>query len=216
LQSKTMESTRLYLIRHGQVVNHHEFRYNGFHDVDITEKGVLQMNRLAGVLKAMPIKALYSSDLTRTQRGAEIIGPALGLGAVSLSAFRELHLGRWEGLTREEAIELYPEDDGFIFQNLATDKIEGGETLQDLSNRVLPELSRIIEKHRGGAICLVAHGGVNRVILCHVMGMNLQRFFSIEQDYGCLNIVDYFPDGIGVVKLLNGGPNQEMGETRLY
>jgi len=211
-----MESTRLYLIRHGQVVNHHEFRYNGFHDVDITEKGILQMNRLSGVLKERPIKALYSSDLTRTKRGADIIGPSLGLVPQSLAAFKELHLGRWEGLTREEAVELYPEDDGFVFQNLATDKIKGGENLHDLSERVLPELSRIIEKHRGEAICLVAHGGVNRVILCHVMGMDLQRFFSIEQDYGCLNIVDFFPDGIGVVKLLNGGPNQEMGETKLY
>jgi len=216
MQSKIMESTRLFLIRHGQVVNHHEFRYNGFHDVDITEKGILQMNRLAETLKERPIKALYSSGLMRTQKGADIIGPALGLGGVSLPAFKELHLGRWEGLTREEALQLYPEDEGFIFQNLATDKIEGGENLQDLSARVLPELRRLIEKHRGEAICLVAHGGVNRVILCHVMGIDLQRFFSIEQDYGCLNIVDYFPDGIGVVKLLNGGPNQEMGETRLY
>ncbi len=216
MQSKTMESTRLYLIRHGQVVNHHEFRYNGHHDVDITDKGLLQMKRLGGLLKEKSIKALYSSDLTRTMKGAGIIGRALGLLPQSLAPFRELHLGRWEGLTREEAIERYPEDEGFSFQNLATDKIEGGETLHDLSERVLPELARLIDKHRGDAICLVAHGGVNRVILCNVMGIKLDRFFSIEQDYGCLNIVDYFNDGIGVVKLLNGGPNQEMGETMLY
>jgi len=216
MQSKIMESTRLYLIRHGQVVNHHEFRYNGHHDVDITDKGVSQMSRLAEALKDRPISAIYSSDLTRTERGAEIIGRALGLTPLSLPAFRELHLGRWEGLTKEEALELYPEDRGFSFQNLATDNIEGGETLRDLSKRVLPELSMLIEKHIGEAICLVAHGGVNRVILCHELGIRLEKFFSIEQDYGCLNIVDYFSDGVGIVKLLNGGPNQEMGETRLY
>ncbi|MFQ5480286.1 MAG: histidine phosphatase family protein [Thermodesulfobacteriota bacterium] len=211
-----MPYTRLYLIRHGQVKNHDEYRYNGHHDVDITDKGLEQMNRLAAFLSDSGITALYSSDLQRTEKGAAIIGRALGLTSKSLPAFRELHLGRWEGLTRAEAVERYPEDSGFSFQNLATDKITGGETLEDLSARVLPELGGLIERHRGGAICVVAHGGVNRVILCPVMGVKLERFFSFEQDYGCLNIVDYFHDGIGVVKLLNGGPNQEMGETKLY
>jgi len=44
-----MKTTRLYLIRHGQVVNHHEFRYNGHFDVDITDIGVLQMENLAAL-----------------------------------------------------------------------------------------------------------------------------------------------------------------------
>ena len=216
MQSNKMKYTRLYLIRHGQVVGHHEFRYNGHHDVDITGKGVEQMNRLAGVLRERGISALYSSDLMRTMEGASIIGSALGLTPRAMPAFRELHLGRWEGLTRAEAIERYPEDAGFSFQDLATDKIEGGETLTELGKRVLPALAHIIGENRGKAICLVAHGGVNRVILCNVLGMEIKRFFSMEQDYGCLNIIDYFTDGMGVVKLLNGGPNQEMGETLLY
>jgi len=211
-----MRHTRLYLIRHGEVVGHDEFRYNGHHDVDITTRGVEQMDRLARVLRDREIRALYSSDLTRTMRGAGIIGHALRLTPRPLPAFRELHLGRWEGLTREEAIERYPEDEGFAFQDLATDKIEGGETLTELGKRVLPALGHIIEENHGESICLVAHGGVNRVILCNVMGMDIKRFFSIEQDYGCLNIIDYFPDGVAVVKLLNGGPNQEMGETLRY
>ncbi len=216
MQSESMPYTRLYLIRHGEVVNHDEYRYNGHHDVDITERGVKQMRSMAGFLSNRPITALYSSDLKRTVRGAGIIGRALGLSPESLGAFRELHLGRWEGLTRAEALERYPEDSGFTFANLATDKIKGGETLEDLSARVLPELKALIERHRGGSICLVAHGGVNRVILCPVMGVKLEKFFSFEQDYGCLNVVDYFHDHIAVVKLLNGGPNQEMGETKLY
>ncbi len=216
MQSLKMAHTRLYLIRHGEVVGHDEFRYNGHHDVDITERGVEQMDRLARVLRDREIKALYSSNLTRTMRGAEIIGRALGLRPRAMAAFRELHLGRWEGLTRAEAIERYPEDEGFTFQDLATDKIEGGETLTELGGRVLPALGHIIEENQGNSICLVAHGGVNRVILCDVLGMDIKRFFSIEQDYGCLNIIDYFPDGVAVVKLLNGGPNQEMGATLRY
>lgn len=211
-----MEATRLYLIRHGQVVNHHEYRYNGHFDVDITAAGVEQMNRLAAFLSAHPIQAMYSSDLRRAVKGARIIGKDLGIDPVTVHALRELHLGRWEGLTREEASERFPEEAGFRFRDLATDKVKGGESLKDLRARVLPALVEIIGRHRNKKVCVVAHGGVNRVILAEAMGLPIENFFRIEQDYGCLNIIDYFDDGVEVVKLLNGGPNQEMQETKLY
>lgn len=211
-----MEATRLYLIRHGQVVNHHEYRYNGHFDVDITPTGVLQMNRLADFLSTHPIEAIYSSDLQRAVKGARIIGKDLSIEPVEVHALRELHLGRWEGLTREEASERFPEEAGFMFKDLATDKVKGGESLLDLGERVLPALKEIIERHRGKKVCIVAHGGVNRVILAEAMGLPIENFFRIEQDYGCLNVIDYFDDGVEVVKLLNGGPNQEMQETKIY
>lgn len=211
-----MDMTRVLLVRHGQVVNHHEFRYNGHFDVDITGLGVEQMERLAGFLKNEPVNAVYSSDLTRAVKGAEIIGRALGLEPVKVHDFRELHLGRWEGLTREEAAERYPEEASFRFRDLAVSRVKGGESLPDLRERVLPALDDIIERQRGRYVCIVAHGGVNRVILSDAMGLPLENFFRIEQDYGCLNIIDYFDDGIKVVKLLNGGPNQDNKHTKLY
>jgi len=54
------------------------------------------------------------------------------------------------------------------------------------------------------------------VILCDAMGLDIQHFFRIEQDYGCLNILDCFEDGIRVVKLLNGGPNRNMNPAMIY
>ncbi len=211
-----MELTRLFLIRHGQVENHHEFRYNGHHDVDITELGVEQMNNLAGFLKLEPVSAIYSSDLQRSYKGAEIIGGAIDKNPVSSSALRELYLGRWEGLTREEAVERFPEEADISFQDLATSRVKGGENLLDLRARVMPEIEKIVEENFGSVVCIVAHGGVNRVVLCEAMGLDLENFFRIEQDYGCLNIIDCYADGIKVVKLLNGGPNQNNKHTKPY
>lgn len=211
-----MEVTRLYLIRHGQVINHHECRYNGHFDVDITGKGAGQMEALSKLLSDEPIKAVYSSDLMRAVKGAEIIGRALNLRPVKVHALKELNLGRWEGLTREEAVKKFPEEADFTFRNLATSKVKGGESLGELTERVVPAVNDIMKRHRGESICVVAHGGVNRVVLCDAMGLPIENFFRIEQDYGCLNIIDYFEDGVKVVKLLNGGPNQEMEVTGLY
>ncbi|MBI5682345.1 MAG: histidine phosphatase family protein [Deltaproteobacteria bacterium] len=214
--------TRLFLIRHGQVINHHEFRYNGHFDIDITDIGVRQMENLADFLAHEPITAIYSSDLQRAVKGADIVGRRLGIKPVKMHEFRELSLGRWEGLTREEGAERFPEEAGFRFRDLAISKVQGGESLQDLKNRVVPKLNEILNRHRDEAVCLVAHGGVNRVILCDAMGLPMENFFRIEQDYGCLNIIDYFEDGgdrfqiCPQVKLLNGGPNQELQKTKIY
>src|SRR5574340_763280 len=170
-----MEVTRLYLIRHGQVVNHHELRYNGHFDVDITKKGVSQMKALTAFLGKVPIKAMYSSDLQRAVKGAEIIGAGLDLRPVKVHALKELHLGRWEGLTRKEAVERFPEEAHFTFRNLATSKVKDGESLRELTERVIPAIDGIIKRHRGEAVCIVAHGGVNRVILCDAMGLAIEN-----------------------------------------
>lgn len=211
-----MEHTRLFIIRHGQVVNHHEYRYNGHYDVDITPLGVEQMEKVAGFLSAVSVDAVYSSDLLRAVKGAEIIAARLGVGFEKVHDLRELNLGRWEGLTRAEAAERFPEEAHFRFQDLANDKVKGGESLVDLRGRVLPAIDAILERHRGGSVCVVAHGGVNRVVLIDAMGLPVENFFRIEQDYGCLNVIDRFDDGIKVVKLLNGGPNQVLAPTKLY
>lgn len=214
-----METTRIYLVRHGQVVGHDEYRYNGHSDVDITPAGVQQMERLSEFLSGKSIRAVYSSDLQRAIKGADIIGGGgggLGLKTVSVPELRELHLGRWEGLTRDEAARRFPEEAHFTFRDLATDKLKEGESLIELSQRVLPAVSDIVDRHRGSHVCIVAHGGVNRVVLSDAMGLPLENFFRIEQDYGGLNIIDYLADGTRVVKMLNGGPNQEMGATVIY
>lgn len=211
-----MRATRLYLIRHGQVANHHEYRYNGHFDVDITSTGVEQMTRVSDFLASHTVDAVYSSDLQRTVKGARIIGRRLGVEPVMVRPLRELNLGRWEGLTRAEAVAKYPDDAGFSFQDLATSRIKEGESLIELKARVMPALEGILAKHAGEAVCVVAHGGVNRVILSEAMRLPLENFFRIEQDYGCLNIIDYLEDGMKVVKLLNGGPNQDMRPTEIY
>ena len=73
-----------------------------------------------------------------------------------------------------------------------------------MAERIRPVIRRIIAAHPGGEIVIVAHGGVNRVILLDAIGASLKNLFHIEQDYGCHNIIDYFTDNIAVVKKLNG------------
>jgi len=52
---------------------------------------------------------------------------------------------------------------------------------------------------------IVGHGGVNRIILCEILNLNLLNFYKISQDYGALSLVEYF-DNFPVLKFLNLHP----------
>jgi alpha-ribazole phosphatase len=199
-----MKSTRVYLIRHGEVEGHEDKRYNGQGDVQLTARGAAQFGLLQARLAKKPLAAIYASDLQRCRQGAEIIGRDRNLVPMTLPELRELHIGHWEGLTWTEIERRYPDEWRARLQDLVRYQVPGGESLEQLAERVLPLLRGLVAKHRGEEIAVVAHGGVNRVVLLDAIGAAFDRLFSLEQDFGCLNIIDYFADDQAVIKLLNG------------
>jgi alpha-ribazole phosphatase len=197
-----IDKTRIHLIRHGEVEG--STRYNGHRDVALTPRGVEQYHELKPRLDPDRISACYTSDLSRTVRGGEILGSYIGVEPVQVPAFRELNCGAWQGLTLAEIRETRPEEWAARMADLVHFRAPGGETLQELAARVLPALAAIVERHRGEEVLVVAHGGVNRVILLDALGAPLSSMFSIEQRYCCLNLIDYYADGNRVVNLVNG------------
>ncbi len=195
--------SRLYLVRHGQVQGYEKFPVYGHTDVDLTEVGLGQTEHLAERLRLTGIRAIYSSDLKRSVAGARIIARHHDVPLHVMPEFRELYFGGWEGLSLSDIRQLFPEELGKRQADLLDYRPPGGESIAELSKRITGSFSRIIEQQQGNDFVLVGHGAVNRIILCNALGLDLLRMFSIHQDYGCLNIIDYFPDST-VVRLMNG------------
>jgi alpha-ribazole phosphatase/probable phosphoglycerate mutase len=193
--------TRIYLARHGEVVKHGV--YNGHNDVDITPNGYQQMERLRDFLRDKNLSAVYSSDLQRTQKGAEIIAQPHGLRPEGFFHFREMHFGRWQSLSYVEIMERYPEDIPQWVGNLETFCVPEGESLMDVRDRAMPKLQELISSHPGQEFALVGHGALNRVILAEALHLSFSYLLRIEQDYGCLNIIDFSASGARV-KMING------------
>ena len=115
-----------------------------------------------------------------------------------------MYFGDWEGMTLEEIRKRFPEELNSRNSDLVHYRPPGqGESIGELSARIIDCLQGILEKHPNQDILLVAHGGVNRVILCHALGLDLARIFALQQDYGCLNIIDYLTDAV-LLRLMNG------------
>ena len=196
--------SRLYLVRHGQIVNYENIPVCGYTDVDLTEVGILQGERLAERLRLTAIKAIYSSDLQRSVKGARIIARHHDVPLYQLADLREIYFGDWEGLTLEEIRTRFPDDlekrqNGLIdFQPPG-----GGESIENLDKRISACFKKILKEQNGNDFLIVGHGAVNRVILCRALGLDLAGMFAIQQNYGCLNIVDYYADTT-IVRLMNG------------
>jgi len=199
-----MQSTRVYLVRHGQVAGHEEKRYNGQNDVPLTSRGEAQYGLLRERLAGKPLAAVYSSDLQRCRWGAELIAAPHELAPVCLPELRELHIGDWEGMTWADIQARFPAAWQARLDDLVNYRVSGGESLREMADRVRPALAGLVARHPGEEIAVVAHGGVNRVLLLDAIGAPLTQMFHLEQSFGCLNIIDYYADGYVTVQLLNG------------
>lgn len=196
--------TRLYLIRHGEVEGAGVPRYNGQTDVPLSEKGRAQYVGLKERFADARITACYTSDLSRCTWGAEVLGAHLSVQPVRRSELRELNIGIWEGMTWSEIMTQYPDEWQARLADLVNYRVPRGENLLDVHGRVMPVINDIVRRHRGEEVLVVAHGGVNRIILLDAIGAPLSALFNIEQKYCCFNIIDFYADGKTVVQLLNG------------
>ncbi len=203
-ERKGSTRTRVYLARHGEVENHAEGVYNGRTDVGITARGREQMASIRERLADIELSTLYSSGLTRTREGVRIIGEGRDLPAETVPDLQERSFGEWEGLTYEGIRDHSPELFAAWQEDVTAVRPPGGETLYDVSERVLHAYLPLVERHRGEAILIVAHGGVNRVVLAHALKLEIRQIFRIDQTYGCLNVIDYYDDGFAQVTLMNG------------
>ncbi len=100
---------------------------------------------------------------------------------------REIYLGEWEGLSVDEVNSRFPGEWQRRGSNIDEYRPAGGESFANLSARVTPVFDEIMAKSER-PVLIVGHAGVNRTILCHVLGMPLRNLFRLSQDYGCMNI----------------------------
>ncbi len=182
--------TRLYLLRHGSVDA--DGMFYGQLDVPLAPAGERQLQRAADALAGVELAAVFSSDLQRTVKGAEVVARPHGLEVRPDAAFREMHLGVLEGVPFLSARDRHPELANRRYQDMWDYRFpEGGENLQDLADRINPALDRLLAEHPDDTVALVAHNSPNRVIIGQALGLPLSAVFDFSQEFGCVNCIDY-------------------------
>ena len=185
-------TTRLYLVRHGATELTAENRFSGSVGVDLSEEGRAQASRLAERLAGDDIAAAYASPLSRALETAQIVARPLGLTPILEDGLREISHGRWEGLSRQEVEERFPEEyaaweaDPFTFAPV------GGESGLSVLARSLPTIRRIVSAHPGRTVLVVSHKATLRLLLSSLLGIDPRGYRDrLDQSPACLNVVDF-------------------------
>jgi probable phosphoglycerate mutase len=196
---------RIYLIRHGDVTYFDEYGRPFRPDtVPLNATGRQQAAAVARELAPIPLDRVLASDLPRCTETAAILTAGRDLRVDTRPALREIQPGRLADLHPETAAKVFIE--AFTGALNRDTRFLNGETFGSLMDRVMPCFLEQLADPDWRHLLIVAHGGVNRVILTHALGIGLAGFGTFEQDPCCLNIVDVADDGRCLLRLLNYTP----------
>ncbi|WP_409302368.1 histidine phosphatase family protein [Peribacillus sp. SCS-155] len=149
--------TLLGIIRHGSTAWNKEGRAQGSSDIPLDREGLFQAEKLADRLSKENWDFIYSSDLLRAQKTAEIIGEKLDIPVVVDQRIREAGGGQIEGTTVEERIQKW----GDNWRDLDL----GMETNQSVVSRGLSFINELIQRHPDSNVLIISHGSFIRQLL---------------------------------------------------
>ena len=171
---------KLYLIRHGETDYNNALRFQGQTDVLLNRKGIEQAERVAEFFRDIPLRAIYTSSLKRASATAEIIGRVKGIEPQETDALREMSFGIWENMNSKDIQKKYAKEWKDFFASPANIKIPQGESMSDVQKRAYPEVQRILDEYPEGDVAFVAHGGIIRVLICTMLGLDLNRSWHLH------------------------------------
>jgi broad specificity phosphatase PhoE len=176
--SPAAAALRIYLARHGQTAWNAERRLQGGKDIPLNDTGREQARALAARLEGIPLDRIYTSALSRSRQTAE---PLAGRAPVeALPGLNEQSIGAFEGVYADgREAERYAE-----FQRRSAnpdDALDGGESTNQHFARVRAAVETIRQRHAGGQVLVVGHGGTNVQALRSLLGLSDAEADVIQQ-----------------------------------
>jgi broad specificity phosphatase PhoE len=186
------KATRIYMVRHGATKLSSEDRFAGAVDVELSEEGKFQAERLAERLADDAIKAVYCSPMTRTIQTATILATPHQLALVQREGLREINHGHWEGMRRADVETQFPEEYAAWEEDPLTFAPQGGEAGINVIARALPLIREIVLEHRGQNVLVVSHKATLRLIISSLLGFDARGYRDrLDQSPAGLNVLDF-------------------------
>ena len=187
---------KLILIRHGKTKLFHEQRFWGKTNVELSDEGIRQSELLRDRLAREKIKAVFSSQLSRASKTAEIIAAKHSIEVIRCAELNECNFGYVEGLTFTEIQNLHPKlaKDLNSFDTMV--KFPGGESFLDLDARVKEFIKRLKEYKDKDTVVIVAHSGTLLLIICHLLEIEIKHWRKMRSDPGSITVIDTYSSGV--------------------
>lgn len=200
---------KVLLFRHGHVGHKREKLFLGKTDLPLSAEGRRQAEAWRHPFQARPPCRMVSSPLRRALEFARILAGDRENNITVCPELAEIDLGDWDGRPMHDIRQTDPAAWQARGDNLARFRPPNGESFEDVQKRTVPAFQKLID-HSDPELIVVAHAGVNRVILSHLCGMPLEHLFRIGQDYACLNVLETGPLQTRLSRLNLPCPSKEL------
>jgi broad specificity phosphatase PhoE len=178
-------SLRLYIARHGETDWNMLHRLQGWTDRPLNETGRRQAVELAETLKGIRLDAIYSSTLSRSRDTARTVAGS-AMTVRSLDGLRERNYGHYQGGSDTAPEYLRRSNDW-------TDRLDDGESLNQLLARSRESLTQIRREHPSGNVLIVAHRITNQMLLRALLDLTAEQTVKIVQDNDEVYLVELDP-----------------------
>lgn len=190
----------------------------GDHDPNLTDRGIAQAEALGQILGEAPIDVAVCTGLRRTEQTARIAIGQRPLDIEVVEGLSEAKTGVFEDVQSAEDMEsLFTR--AFDDAERAGARFLTGESYEGLRERVGVAWQGLLSRDDWQHLFVAAHGVVNRTILAIALGTGPEVYRRIEQDPGCLNVLDI--DGVGpdahvaYIRLMNFTPYNQSKQGML-
>ena len=150
--------TKLLLIRHGESEANNKGFFAGQYDAPLMPKGVEQAEKTAkyAVEKYHPVK-IYASDLKRAYDTAIPVSKLIDADIITDQRIREIYAGKWQQMSFDDLEKTYPDDYGVWLNDIGNACCSGGESVKELSERVMAALTDIAKENYGETVAVATH-----------------------------------------------------------
>ena len=190
------KQTDIIFVRHGETDMNKEGLYFGHLNPELNNTGRLQIEKTRKLLKYFEkdINVAISSDLVRCTETMEILKLNKKIKKNTDTDFREMNFGIFEGKSYNDILKEYPKEMKLAENDWQNFKIPNGESLNEVMNRVIEKLGKIIKKYKNKKIIIITHAGVIRTVVSYYLYGNLNGYWKIKINNGSLTKICILED----------------------
>lgn len=163
----------LYLIRHAESMGNVQEFFQGSLDVDISSKGYCQLEELKERFKNIQLDKIYTSPLKRAVQTAQMVNYYQHLDLIRIPEIVEINAGNFQGKKWSDLPVLFPEAYHDWKENQEEFQAPNGESMKDVSNRVVSAMNRIVADNLGNTIAVISHGCAIKTYQCYLKSETL-------------------------------------------
>jgi len=159
--------TKILLVRHGESRANRDRFFAGQLDIELTTAGLGQAKLTAQYIKEnYTVSKVYASDLSRAFETGKCISDAFGVEIIPNKNLREIYAGKWQGTKIDDILSTYSADFNAWRTDIGNAKCTDGESIREMTHRVMSELTKIAESNPEKTIVIASHANPILAMLC--------------------------------------------------